>query len=139
MSKVKIMTADEAVKLVEDGMTISTNGFVACDLPEELTSALEKRFLETGSPKHLTYLYAAGQGNRDGSGADHFAHEGMVDTVIAGHYNMAPKLGELIMQNKIKAYNLPQGTLPSCTVISPQKKIGTLTPRRPLYVCRSPG
>ena len=127
MSKVKIMTADEAVKLVEDGMTISTNGFVACDLPEELTNALEKRFLETGSPKHLTYLYAAGQGNRDGSGADHFAHEGMVDTVIAGHYNMAPKLGELIMQNKIKAYNLPQGTLSQLYRDIAAKKIGTLT------------
>ena len=107
MAKVKILTAAEAANLVEDGMTVSTNGFVACDLPEELTSALEKRFLETGSPKNLTYFYAAGQGNRDGSGADHFAHEGMTSTVIAGHYNMAPKLGELIMQNKIKAYNLP--------------------------------
>mgnify|MGYP000085880442 len=93
MAKVKILTAAEAANLVEDGMTVSTNGFVACDLPEELTSALEKRFLETGSPKNLTYFYAAGQGNRDGSGADHFAHEGMTSTVIAGHYNMAPKLG----------------------------------------------
>lgn len=65
MAKVKILTAAEAANLVEDGMTVSTNGFVACDLPEELTSALEKRFLETGSPKNLTYFYAAGQGNRD--------------------------------------------------------------------------
>ena len=56
MAKVKILTAAEAANLVEDGMTVSTNGFVACDLPEELTSALEKRFLETGSPKNLTYF-----------------------------------------------------------------------------------
>lgn len=121
------MTADEALSMVEDGMTVSTNGFVACDLPEELTSALEKRFLETGSPKNLTYFYAAGQGNRDGSGADHFAHEGMTSTVIAGHYNMAPKLGELIMQNKIKAYNLPQGTLSQLYRDIAAKKLGTLT------------
>ena len=47
MAKVKILTAAEAANLVEDGMTVSTNGFVACDLPEELTSALEKRFLLT--------------------------------------------------------------------------------------------
>ena len=46
MSKVKIMTADEAVKLVEDGMTISTNGFVACDLPEELTMRWKNVFLK---------------------------------------------------------------------------------------------
>ena len=127
MAKVKILTAAEAANLVEDGMTVSTNGFVACDLPEELTSALEKRFLETGSPKNLTYFYAAGQGNRDGSGADHFAHEGMTSTVIAGHYNMAPKLGELIMQNKIKAYNLPQGTLSQLYRDIAAKKLGTLT------------
>lgn len=127
MSKVKIMTADEAAMLVEDGMTVSTNGFVACDLPEELTSALEQRFLNTGSPKNLTYFYAAGQGNRDGSGADHFAHEGMTSKVIAGHYNMAPKLGELIMQNKIKAYNLPQGTLSQMYRDIAGKKLGTLT------------
>ena len=130
MAKVKILTAAEAANLVEDGMTVSTNGFVACDLPEELTSALEKRFLETGSPKNLTYFYAAGQGNRDGSGADHFAHEGMTSTVIAGHYNMAPKLGELIMQNKIKAYNLPQGTLSQLYRDIAAKKLGTLTHER---------
>lgn len=127
MAKVKIMTAAEAANLIEDRMTVSTNGFVACDLPEELTSALEQRFLETGSPKNLTYFYAAGQGNRDGSGADHFAHEGMTSTVIAGHYNMAPKLGELIMQNKIKAYNLPQGTLSQLYRDIAGKKLGTLT------------
>ncbi len=127
MSKVKVLTAQEAVMMVQDNMTVATNGFVASGLPEELTSALEQRFIETGSPKNLTYYYAAGQGNRDGSGADHFAHEGMTTTVIAGHYNMAPKLGELINQNKIKAYNLPQGTLSQLFRDTAAGKIGTLT------------
>ena len=31
MAKVKILTAAEAANLVEDGMTVSTNSFVACD------------------------------------------------------------------------------------------------------------
>lgn len=127
MRKVKIISAKEAAMMVEDGMTVSTNGFVACDLPEELTSALEQRFLETGSPKNLTYLYAAGQGNQDGSGADHFAHEGMISTVIAGHYNMAPKLGKMIIANQVKAYNLPQGTLSQLYRDIAAKKLGTLT------------
>lgn len=127
MKKVNIISAKEAAMMVEDGMTVSTNGFVACDLPEELTSALEQRFLETGSPKNLTYLYAAGQGNQDGSGADHFAHEGMISTVIAGHYNMAPKLGKMIIANQVKAYNLPQGTLSQLYRDIAAKKIGTLT------------
>ena len=127
MKKVNIISAKEAAMMVEDGMTVSTNGFVACDLPEELTSALEQRFLETGSPKNLIYLYAAGQGNQDGSGADHFAHEGMLSTVIAGHYNMAPKLGKMIIANQVKAYNLPQGTLSQLYRDIAAKKIGTLT------------
>ena len=70
MGKVKIITADQAAALVEDNTTVTTSGFVASGMPEALTKALEKRFLETGSPKNLTLFYAAAQGNRDGSGAD---------------------------------------------------------------------
>ena len=66
MRTVKVLTGAEAAMLVKDGDTITTSGFVACGLPETLSKALEQRFLETGSPKDLTYIYAAGQGNRDG-------------------------------------------------------------------------
>ena len=82
MSKVSIITAGEAAALVGDSMTVTTSGFVASDMPEALSKALEQRFLETGSPRDLTLFYAAAQGNRDGSGADHFAHEGMTKRVI---------------------------------------------------------
>lgn len=111
MSRVRVMAADEAVKLIEDGMTVTPSGFVASGMPEALTRALERRFLETGSPKNLTLFYAAAQGNRDGSGADHFAHEGMTKRVIGGHWNMAPELGKMVLDNKIEGYNLPQGTI----------------------------
>lgn len=35
----------------------------------------------------------------------------MLKRVIAGHYNLAPKLGKLVMDNKVEGYNLPQGTM----------------------------
>jgi len=111
MGKIKVISACEAADMVKDNMTISTSGFVGSAMPESLSKALEQRFLETGTPKNLTLFYAAAQGNRDGSGADHFAHEGMTKRVIGGHWNMVPKLGKLAMDNKIEAYNLPQGTL----------------------------
>ena len=60
MKKVKVLTADKAVMLVKDGDTVSTGGFVGSGSPESLTRALEKRFLETGSPKNLTLFHAAG-------------------------------------------------------------------------------
>lgn len=127
MRTVKVLTPDEAAMLVKDGDTVSTGGFVACGNPETLSKALEKRFLETGSPKNLTYFYAAGQGNRDGSASDHFAHEGMIKRVIAGHYNMAPNLGKLIIENKIEAYNFPQGVLTHMYRDIAAHKVATVT------------
>ncbi len=127
MEKKKVITAAEAAALVKDGDTIATSGFVGSGCPEALTRALEKRFLETGSPKDLTYFYAAAQGNQDGRGADHFAHKGMTKRVIAGHYNMAPALGKCILDNEMEGYNLPQGTLSQlCRDIAAHKP-GTIT------------
>lgn len=127
MAKKPVITAAEAAQMVRDGMTVSTSGFVASAMPEALTRALEERFLKTGSPRNLTLFYAAAQGNRDGSGADHFAHEGMLKRVIGGHYNMAPELGKLINANKLEAYNLPQGTLAQLFRDIAGHKLGTLT------------
>ncbi|MCI9583725.1 MAG: acyl CoA:acetate/3-ketoacid CoA transferase [Clostridium sp.] len=127
MAKVSIITAQEAASMVSDNMMVTASGFVASDMPEALTKALETRFLETGSPKNLTLFYAAAQGNRDGSGADHFAHEGMTKRVIGGHWNMVPNLGKLVLENKIEGYNLPQGTLSQLYRDIAGHRIGTIT------------
>ena len=50
MKKVRIISAEEAALLVNDGDTISTGGFVSSACPEALSKAVEKRFLETGHP-----------------------------------------------------------------------------------------
>ena len=86
MKKVKIITAKEAAELVKDNDTLTSIGFVSCAHPEALTKALEQRFLETGSPRNLTYMYAASQGKRDGRGGEHLAHEGLLKRIIIGHY-----------------------------------------------------
>jgi len=127
MGKKPIITAAEAAQWVKDGDKITTSGFVASGMPEALTKALEKRFLDTGSPKNLTLFYAAAQGNRDGSGADHFAHEGMTKRVIGGHYNMVPNLGKMAIDNKVEAYNLPQGVLSQLYRAIAGHKVGVIT------------
>lgn len=127
MKKMRILTADEAANLVEDGQTIASSGFVGSAIPESLIKALEKRFIETGFPRELTYFYASSQGNRDGRGGDHLAHKGMTKRVIAGHYNTAPALGKCIINNEIEAYNFPQGTLSQLCRDIAAHKIGTIT------------
>ena len=127
MAKKPVITAAEAALMLQDGMTISTSGFVASAMPEALNRALEERFLETGHPCNLTLFFAAAQGNRDGSGGDHYAHEGMLKRIVAGHYNMNPEMGKLINANKLEAYNLPQGTLAQLFRDIAAHKLGTLT------------
>lgn len=107
----EFVTKEEAVNIIKDSDTIVTSGFVECANPEGLEVALEERFLKTGSPKNLTLFYVAGQGAGDERCVSRFGHEKLLKKVIAGHYNKAPKLGELIVNNKIEAYNIPQGVL----------------------------
>ena len=81
MVRVSFLKPCEVAEFVKDGDTIVTEGFVASCCPESLTKALEKRFLETDHTRNLTLMYSAAQGNRDVSGADHFAHKGMTKRV----------------------------------------------------------
>jgi propionate CoA-transferase len=127
MKNKPVLTAREAIDLIKDNQCVVTGGFVSSCCPEALTTALEEKFISTGTPRNLTVVYAAGQGKRNGKGNDHFAHDGMVKRAIGGHWDRGPKLGIMAIENKIEAYNFPQGVISHLFRDIAAKKVGTLT------------
>jgi propionate CoA-transferase len=134
MRQKKVMTAEEAVQMIHTGDTVSVCGISASLTPEKVLTALGKRFLESGSPRNLTMVFPVAVG--DGyeiKGLDHLAHEGMIKRLIGGSYTVArsseppPKIYEMIVHNRVEAYNFPMGVLMHLHRETAAKRPGIIT------------
>lgn len=108
----KIVTATAAASLVADGCAIGvTGGGGGLVEPDTLLQAIERRFLETGSPRGLTLVHALGLGDRERRGVNRFAHVGMVRRVIGGHWVWSPRMQAMAQAGQVEAYVLPAGVI----------------------------
>lgn len=89
MKKPIFVSGAEAAAMIRDNSTVATIGMTLVSASETILKAVEKRFLETGSPRHLTLVHSCGQSDRD-RGIQHFAHEQMLSRIIGGHWGCSP-------------------------------------------------
>jgi propionate CoA-transferase len=109
--RTKIITAEEAARLIFDGDTLAIGGFVGMAVPEALLIALAEHFEQTNGPRDLTLVFAAGQGDGRERGLNRLAREGLLRRAIGAHWGLVPALGALALEERIEAYCLPLGVI----------------------------
>lgn len=124
----KVISAEEAAKLIQDNQTVAIlgSGGGVCE-PSLLLEKIGERFQKEKAPKDLTIYHANGIGDKDHIGTDSLAFEGLVKCDIAGHWAMAPKMAQLALDEKIDAYNFPQGVLSQMYQAVAANKPGVIT------------
>src|SRR5215212_1262551 len=108
----RVVTADDAVRLVHDGDTVLIGGSGGGHaVPEALIVALERRFLNEGHPRGITSLHPVGIGDEATQGVSRFAHPGTLKRIVCGSFIDSPAIEGLATRDEIEAYTLPQGAL----------------------------
>jgi propionate CoA-transferase len=123
----KIVEAADAVAVIHAGDTVASAGYAGSGTPDQLFFSLEQRFLESATPRDLTLVFSTGQGDMKEKGLNRLAHEGLVRRVIGGYFGLSPKIERLIAENRIEAYNLPEGVLTQLYRDIGARKPGTLS------------
>lgn len=110
MKTPKFVTAQEVVKTIRNGDTFGMVGMTLSGSPEEILREMESSFLNTGEPRDLTFVHAAGISDKVG-GMNRLGHEGMLKRVIGSHWGLAPNMMDIITNDKVEAFCMPLGVL----------------------------
>ena len=117
----KIVSMEEAISHIKDGMTIHIGGFLACGTPENIVTAL----IEKGV-KDLTIV-----GNDTGfvdKGVGRLIVNNQVKKVIASHIGTNPETGKKMHDGTMEVELVPQGTLAERVRAAGYGLGGVLTP-----------
>ena len=108
----EIISAAQAARLIRQDDTLIIGGSGGIGVAEKILEALESRFLSDRQPGNLTILHTTGIGAVTQYGLNRLAHDGLIKRVIGGNFGLQlPFMKELIVSNRIEAYNFPQGVM----------------------------
>lgn len=124
---VEKLTAEQAAEWISDNDAVMFGGFIGSVVPEAIERAIGERYDNSASPKGLTLVFAAGQGDGKDRALNHIAKRGLVSRVIGGHWGLVPKLQQMAIEEQIQGYNLPQGIISHLLRDTAAGKIGTFS------------
>ena len=108
----RVLSADEAVRLVPDGATVLIAGSGAGHaVPQRFIDALADVFTREGHPRDLSTVRVVGLGDFADRGFSQLALPGLMRRTIGSNIGNEPRLGALVAANEIEAYSFPQGVL----------------------------
>ena len=110
MIKANFITARQAADMIKDKSTVCTIAMTLVSASESILKEIEKKYLAENHPKDITLLHSCGQSDRK-DGIQHFAHVGLVKRIIGSHWGLQPRWMDMIANNKVEAYCLPQGQI----------------------------
>lgn len=102
----KIVSMDEAVAQIKDGMTVMVGGFLSCGGPNEVLHALA----ESGV-KDLTIIANDGGLPSLPHGLHELIHNGQVKHLYATHIGMNKEVGQMMNDGTMKVTLVPQGSM----------------------------
>jgi len=108
---INCITATQAAALIKDEDFVMLGGNGGSGVSEAILEAWEKRFLGGEGPYRVTLFHITGVGALTEKGICRLAHEGMVGRVIGGNFGLQLPFMKLILDEKLEAYNLPQGVM----------------------------
>lgn len=107
----KVTTAKEAAQLIKDNVTLGIATIGMTGWPDELAEAIQQRFLETGHPKNMFLVQACTVGDWKERSTNRWAIDGLLTKWMGAHIGSVPRIQKMIVENKIQAYNMPQGVM----------------------------
>lgn len=124
----KIKLAKNIPNLIKDKSFVIIGGNGGTGVAEKILIEIEKSFIKNNRPKNLSIFHITGIGAVDKYGLNRLNHKGLVSKVIGGNFGLQiPFMKDLIVGNKIEAYNFPQGILSQMCRTMASKQPGIIT------------
>ncbi len=125
----KILSSDEAARLIEDKSHVVFSGFGSYGAPDDILDAIARRFSNEGHPAGIhAYCGVCTGDNTDSKvGINRLSESGLIGTIVAAHFKYARSLWRNISDNKIAAFTIPLGVMVQLFCAKAARQPGILT------------